>query len=109
MLPCCYHHESSNKTFLFQNANNIGQRLLILAILQIVRYARKHIRSISSIGRRFISYAIGDGIVCIFGPMLIVFGMFVVGKLCVIVHEVITKGNQKKLKSGEQNLQKQKL
>jgi hypothetical protein len=41
--------------------------------------------------------------------MLIVFGMFVVGKLCVIVHEVITKGNQKKLKSGEQNLQKQKL
>jgi hypothetical protein len=39
-----------------------------------------------------ISCAIGGGVVCIFGPMLIVFGMFVAGTLSVVAHEVITKG-----------------
>ena len=32
--------------------------------------------------------AIGGAVVCIFGPMLIVFGMFVAGTLSVILHEV---------------------
>jgi len=53
--------------------------------------------------------AIGGGIVCIFGPMLIVFGMFLAGTLSILVHEVITKGNQKRPKSGEQNCHKQKI
>ena len=34
--------------------------------------------------------AIGGGILNIFGPMLIVFGMFVAGTLSIAVHEVIT-------------------
>lgn len=33
---------------------------------------------------------IGGGVVCIFGPMLIVFGMFAAGTLSVAVHEVVT-------------------
>ncbi len=32
--------------------------------------------------------AIGAGIVCVFGPMLIVFGMFATGTMCVVLHEV---------------------
>ena len=34
-----------------------------------------------------IGCAIGGGVVCIFGPMLIVFGMFVGGTLSVVLHE----------------------
>ncbi len=32
--------------------------------------------------------AIGGGIVFVFGPMLIVFGMFATGTMCVVLHEV---------------------
>ena len=32
--------------------------------------------------------AIGGGVVCIFGPMLIVFGMFLAGVLSITLHEV---------------------
>jgi len=34
--------------------------------------------------------AIGGGVLCLFGPMLIVFGMFAAGTLTVAVHEVIS-------------------
>ena len=34
-----------------------------------------------------IGCAVGGGIVCVFGPMVIVFGMFVGGTLCVILYE----------------------
>ena len=35
------------------------------------------------------SCARGAGIVCVFGPMLIVFGMFVAGTLSLVLHEII--------------------
>lgn len=38
------------------------------------------------------SCALGGGTVCVFGPMLIVFGMFAAGTLCVILQETARVG-----------------